>query len=279
MWKVLCAAEFECGNELFWSKFRRIIVSILSRMIFRSNFVNRSSSQACFVSSKSHQERFVERSCLASAVFATDQPSPSRINTLKKWKLSMIWYHFVLFENAVSLRSSQYGSLRWSSWKTMQTHRRHSRFASWSLIVASQCLNNGKQEFAGLEGFPLKCKPHQCLFCVGDSALAHQERFSDFKTNFSLQRLVEGCRSKSIGADEEIACPHSYSLGAEVVLHGIKHFKNHAATVHDIFMWSSQAQHTQCWANVSSLLNNCRFLAHNLSIYQRPYRWVPELLT
>lgn len=48
-----------------------------------------------------------------------------------------------------------------------------------------------------------------------------------------------------MSADEEIVCPHLDSMCAKVFLHDIKQFKNHAATVHNISMWSSRVQHTR----------------------------------
>lgn len=80
--------------------------------------------------------------------------------------------------------------------------------------------------------FPVKCHNRQCLFCLGDETLSHAHR------NFVFARV--SVMWDHIGThypqdiDAPIACPHPVCKETGVILHDLKHFKNHAAKLHSI---------------------------------------------
>jgi hypothetical protein len=86
------------------------------------------------------------------------------------------------------------------------------------------------------ENFPVECKPFQCLFCIGNPCLSLDARLYEYQGKYSLKRHAQRCRLGLMEPDEIIACPHPHPTCAEVSLHGIKHFKQHATTVHGVDM-------------------------------------------
>ena len=91
-----------------------------------------------------------------------------------------------------------------------------------------------KPEPAEVDHFPVKCKPFQCLFCIGWPGLPLDQRFCEYYNKFSLQRHVQCCPFKLIRSNGEIACPHPTCV--EVILGNMMYFKSHAAKVHVVNM-------------------------------------------
>jgi len=85
-----------------------------------------------------------------------------------------------------------------------------------------------------LRSSPLKCRGFQCLFCM-TSNLPAEDQEQHFKSKFSLQRHADRCRLNQFLDGDSITCPDDLGC-AGVVLKGKKHFKNHAARVHDFVL-------------------------------------------
>jgi hypothetical protein len=80
--------------------------------------------------------------------------------------------------------------------------------------------------------YPLICPDPQCLFCLGDEGLLRRDRERIFARIDSLRRHVQKVHLASRDADKPISCPHP---ACAVILDNVMVFKNHAATVHNIF--------------------------------------------
>ncbi len=80
--------------------------------------------------------------------------------------------------------------------------------------------------------FPVRCKPYQCLYCLGDTDLPLEERLHNLGSKYSLQRHFD--RRHPFRPREP--CPFPHPECAAVTLDSVMHFKNHAATVHGIYM-------------------------------------------
>lgn len=89
---------------------------------------------------------------------------------------------------------------------------------------------------AGVQDFSIICSPYQCLFCIGSPDLPLDERLREYKNKFSLQRHIQRCGFRFIHSEEAIPCPHPHPRCDGVSLHGVMHFKNHAAKIHGIFL-------------------------------------------
>jgi Protein of unknown function (DUF3435) len=79
---------------------------------------------------------------------------------------------------------------------------------------------------------PLRCKTYQCLYCLGDAALPLKERLHNLGSKYSLQRHFDRRHLFQPGE----TCPFPHPACAAVPLNNVIHFKNHAATVHGIYM-------------------------------------------
>ncbi len=80
--------------------------------------------------------------------------------------------------------------------------------------------------------FPVRCKPYQCLYCLGDTDLPLEERLHNLGSKYSLQRHFD--RRHPFRPREP--CPFPHPECAAVTLDSVMHFKNHAATVHGVYM-------------------------------------------
>ena len=80
--------------------------------------------------------------------------------------------------------------------------------------------------------FFVRCKFYQCLYCFGDTDLFLEERLHNFGSKYSLQRYFD--RRHPFRSREPCSFPHPEC--AVVTFDNIMHFKNHAATVHGIYM-------------------------------------------
>jgi Protein of unknown function (DUF3435) len=81
--------------------------------------------------------------------------------------------------------------------------------------------------------FPLMCTGTQCLFCLGDEHLSYSARTFSFCRIDALRRHVQVAHLRYLAAEAAVPCPHP---ACHEILQDTQHFKNHAATVHNIFL-------------------------------------------
>jgi Protein of unknown function (DUF3435) len=86
-----------------------------------------------------------------------------------------------------------------------------------------------------LSQFPMICTSTQCLFCLGSAGLPYESRTFCFSRPRKAREHVERQHLRFLPSNEPIPCPHPQ---CEEVLQGIIHFKNHAATVHNCFLFA-----------------------------------------
>jgi Protein of unknown function (DUF3435) len=77
--------------------------------------------------------------------------------------------------------------------------------------------------------FPSKCKPFQCLTCLGDRGKPLPDRVHNYRTKFSMQRHVTTSHKL-----RPRVCPHPDPACAKVVIKSTTHYKHHVAAVHGI---------------------------------------------
>ncbi|KAI9773157.1 MAG: hypothetical protein M1840_008278 [Geoglossum simile] len=80
---------------------------------------------------------------------------------------------------------------------------------------------------------PIACLSTQCLFCLGDNHLSNHTRTFSYSRVDALKRHVATAHLRYLAADKSLTCPHP---ACKEDLNSIEHFKNHAATVHGVFM-------------------------------------------
>ena len=84
-------------------------------------------------------------------------------------------------------------------------------------------------------GFPLICKPTQCLFCLGNEHKSYLGRMFEYAKPHQMMNEVER-HLKSFDSTDEVPCPHPQCKAAGLVLSSVMRFKHHTATVHKIFL-------------------------------------------
>jgi len=83
--------------------------------------------------------------------------------------------------------------------------------------------------------FLMKCKPKQCIFCLGDDRKLYEERIFEYsKVNKMLNEVEK--HLKTFAPDDKISCSHSRCKAANLVLSNVMTFKNHTAKVHKIVL-------------------------------------------
>ena len=80
--------------------------------------------------------------------------------------------------------------------------------------------------------FPLRCKSYQYLYCLDDIDLSLKKRLHNLDSKYSLQRHFD--RRHPFRPREPCSFPHLEC--ATVTLDTMMHFKNHGATVHEVYM-------------------------------------------
>ncbi len=80
--------------------------------------------------------------------------------------------------------------------------------------------------------FSVRCQPYQCLYCLDNIVLHLEERLHNLDSKYSLQRHFD--RRHPFRPHEP--CSFPYLECAAVTLDNVMHFKNHTATVHEIYM-------------------------------------------
>lgn len=84
-------------------------------------------------------------------------------------------------------------------------------------------------------GFPMVCRPTQCLFCLGMDNLPYHHRVYEYARPNKMIIEVEN-HLKVYASEDPVACPHPQCKVAGLVLSSVMHFKSHTATVHKIFL-------------------------------------------
>ena len=87
--------------------------------------------------------------------------------------------------------------------------------------------------FKAMELVPLILPSTMCLFCLGDDELTIEGRTVSFSRIDSLRRHTDDKHLKYYDPDTPLLCPHP---SCDISLHNVNHFKNHAATVHNVFL-------------------------------------------
>ena len=164
---------------------------------------------------------FVERSRIVKAFF--DPLSTCGAEDDMDWRVSIV-------DDMVSLCIRQEGVFR----KARRIRRIQARESD--LDDAERPLNAVKSESESDSSisylFPVRCKPYQCLYCLGDTDLPLEERVHNLGSKYSLQRHFD--RRHPFRPREP--CPFPHPECAAVTLDSVMHFKNHAATAHGIYI-------------------------------------------
>lgn len=90
-----------------------------------------------------------------------------------------------------------------------------------------------REAFENMELIPLQLPSTMCLFCLGDSELSFVTRTASFSRIDSLRRHIDDLHLSRYDQDVPIVCPHP---SCDTSLQDVNHFKNHAATVHNVFL-------------------------------------------
>ncbi|KAF6238810.1 hypothetical protein HO173_003317 [Letharia columbiana] len=168
---------------------------------------------------------FVERSRIAKAFF--DPPSTRGPEGDVDCRVSIV-------DDMVSLCIRQEGVFRKARRiRRIQGRKSHPRDADTECTSnAVKSESTSESDFPGPHLFPARCKPYQCLYCLGDANLPLEERLHNLGSKYSLQRHFD--RRHPFPPGEP--CPFPHSVCSAVTLNSVMHFKNHAAKVHGIYM-------------------------------------------
>ena len=77
--------------------------------------------------------------------------------------------------------------------------------------------------------FPIVCLPTQCIFCMGNTQLAHDVRKKRFASRDGLSRHFRRKHLRHRRDDGALQCPHPE---CNEMLDNNAHLQNHAACVH-----------------------------------------------
>jgi hypothetical protein len=141
-----------------------------------------------------------------------------------------------IIDDMVSIYSRQKGVFRIARriWR-IQVKKGHSDKAGTERrlnAINSESESERESESLVSALLPLRCKTYQCLYCLGDTALPLKERLHNLGSKYSLQRHFD--RRHLFRPGE--TCPFPHPACAAVTLNDVMHLKNHAATVHGIYM-------------------------------------------
>ncbi len=165
---------------------------------------------------------FIERSRIAKAFF--DPPSTYSAEGDMDWRVFII-------DNMMSLCIRQEGVFR----KARRIRRIQARGNDLD-DNAGRPLNAVKSDPRSDSSipylFPVRCKPYQYLYCLGNIDLPLEERLYNLGSKYLLQRHFD--RRYPFRPREP--CPFPYPECAAVTLDSVMHFKNYAATVHGVYM-------------------------------------------
>ena len=165
---------------------------------------------------------FVERSRIAKAFF--DPLSTCGAKDDMDWRISIV-------DDMVSLCIRQEGVFRKARrTRRIQARERDPDDDAERPLKAVKFESESDSSIPYL--FPVRCKPYQCLYCLGDTDLPLEERLHNLGSKYSLQRHFD--RRHPFRPREP--CPFPNPECAAVTLDSVMHCKNHAATVHGVYM-------------------------------------------
>jgi len=96
-----------------------------------------------------------------------------------------------------------------------------------------------QEEVPEPQQFPVKCKPTQCIFCLGSEDLPFQQRIFPWARPAKMMDHVDNEHPQSRATDASIDCPHPVCKKSGVDLYGLEHFKSHVAREHGIKLRAS----------------------------------------
>lgn len=166
------------------------------------------------------QHVFAERSRIATAVF--NPPLAASGDGDVDWRISIV-------DNMVSLCTRQECQYRKPPRSRKTQLAGNPRDDADTKPVKSE--SNDSESSVG-DLLPLRCQPYQCLHCLGDVRLPLHERQRNLGSKYSLWRHFARHHPFQPGK----SCPFPTAECAQVMLDSVLHFKNHAATVHAIYM-------------------------------------------
>lgn len=124
----------------------------------------------------------------------------------------------------------------------MNPASRASKDATAQIDDATPALEEGQKQdgiqglqdvFASMELIPLVLPSFICLFCLGDTRLSFVARTRSFSRIDSLRRHMNELHLSHYDHGVRMVCPHP---SCDTSLENVNHFKNHAATVHNVFL-------------------------------------------
>ena len=165
------------------------------------------------------QYAFEERARIAKAFF--DPPSTTTTEASLEWRISIA-------EDMVSLCSRQEGIFR----KARQTRRMRPddiEAGSNQTIIKTE----PDSECSLPPSFPLRCKPYQCLYCLGKVGLPMGDRRHNLGSKSSLQRHFDRWH---LLFQPGRPCPFPHQDCARFTINSVMEFNIHAVRVHGICM-------------------------------------------
>ena len=93
-------------------------------------------------------------------------------------------------------------------------------------------MNDSDESF---KEFPTICRPTQCPFCLDNESLPYHHRIYEYAKPHQMMNEVEK-HLKRFAPANEVPCPHPQCKATGLILPEVMTFKNHTATVHEIFL-------------------------------------------
>ena len=165
---------------------------------------------------------FVERSRIAKAFF--DPLSTRGAEGDVDSRISIV-------DDMVSLCIRQEGMFR-KARRIRRIQVRESDFDDGAKCPLNAIKSESKSDSSISHLFPVRCKPYQYLYCLGNIDLPLKERLYNLDSKYSLQRHFD--RRHPFRPREPCPFPHLEYIA--VTLNSVMHFKNYTATVYGIYM-------------------------------------------
>jgi hypothetical protein len=102
----------------------------------------------------------------------------------------------------------------------------------WGLVEKEETEDEKMGDFPQ---FPMVCSSTQCLVCLGDTLLLRESRTFCVSRLRKAREHVERQHLRFFNAKDLISCPH---LACKENLFDVMHFKNHAASVYNYFLFA-----------------------------------------
>jgi len=164
---------------------------------------------------------FEKRARIAQAFF--DSPSFAKCNGKLGRQISIV-------DDWVSLCTRQERRLRKPHRQRKNDTATSSSDDTTDMEIKSECSDS---DVSAGHYFPLRCRPFQCLHCIGDATPPLLERQHVFGSKHSLQRHFDRHHGFQPGQN----CSFPDDDCARLALGSLMHFKNHATGVHGIYMF------------------------------------------